>query len=223
MKPGSEKDHPRYTTQGDAGAAIKFAPGRPLPSAATTSASEHLPCTATAMGAAGKDGAMTPRSSAAARAIAIAVLASAVAAGCTATRTVRTPAPRPLPTSTITSAAALIARAAGRECAQFSTTNDAINGDVSGLSADSVLFPLISEHGSGWQHALAAAAQAGSGPGVPPGANIARSIAAYIAHDASDLGTLRTAIGHDRTRHVSRAWDRMFTDLAATQTQCSAF
>lgn len=165
---------------------------------------------------------MTPGSSAAARVLLIAVLASTVAAGCTATRTVRTPAPRPLPTSTITSAATLIARAAERECVQFSSTNDAINGDMTGLSADSVLFPLISKHGSSWQHSLAAAARTGNGPGVPPGANIARSIAAYIAHDASDLGRLRAAIGSGRTRNLSHVWDRAFTDLAATQTQCSA-
>lgn len=164
---------------------------------------------------------MTLRSSLAAHAIAV-VLAAAIVVGCTTTKTANTSAPKPLPTSTITSAAALITRAVERECAQFSSTSSAINSDVSGLSADSALFPLMSKHGSGWQHALAAAAQVGSGPGVPPGSNIARSVAAYIAHDANDLGRLTAAIGRDSAEKVSRAWNRAFTDLAATQSQCSS-
>jgi hypothetical protein len=168
------------------------------------------------------------RSSLAARGIAVAGLAITAVVGCTGTRTGHTSAPKPLPTSTITSAAELIARAFERECAQFSTTYSVINTDVTGSHTSGALVALMAKYGGGWQHALSAAAQVGSGPGVPTGANIARSMAAYIAHDAIDLSKFRAEIGRDGLDSIrldssdkaGRAWNRAFTDLTATQSQC---
>ncbi len=162
---------------------------------------------------------MELRSSLAARGIAVAVLATVVV-GCTATKTVHPPVPRPLPTSTITSAAELISRAFEHECAQFSTTYSAMVADANGTHTTDDLITLMAKHGGGWQHAFSAASQAGSGPGVPAGPNIARTLAAEIARDKVDLSKVRADIGRDSFGKISQAWNRAFTDLAATQSQC---